>query len=136
MATWMIVEDEADLYEMLLTMIKLLGHDGLAFSAGEEAAKWIDKVASGQFEGELPVVALVDIRLPGQVSGLDVAASIRARLPTKAGEKPMKIILMTAYKLTRTQVEEAIQLSGADLLLYKPLPPIAKLQEILDGVVA
>lgn len=130
MATWMVVEDETDLYEMLLAMMRLWGYDGVAFSSGEAALDWIRRVDGGGIAGELPTLALIDIRLPGRVSGIDVSAALRDSLCLSY----TSIALMTAYRLHRGQVEDIMRASRADLLLYKPLPALAELKQILEGL--
>ncbi|MBZ0301183.1 MAG: response regulator, partial [Anaerolineae bacterium] len=77
MSTWMVVEDEPDIYEVLLAMFEMWGIDGVAFVDGEEAIAWIDDVDGGRFRGELPELALLDIRLPGAVSGAAVGERLR-----------------------------------------------------------
>jgi CheY-like chemotaxis protein len=131
MATWMLVEDELDLYEMLLAMIELMGKEGVAFSTGTDALKWIDMVDHGTVHGELPELALIDIRMPGGISGLDVSRHLRNSLFMSY----TKIVLMTAYKMSALEVKDAIRQSGADLLLYKPLPRLDQLKDILDSVI-
>lgn len=59
----MVVEDEPDIYEVLLAMFEMWGIEGVAFVDGEEAIAWIDDVDNGRFQGELPELALLDIRL-------------------------------------------------------------------------
>ncbi|MFQ3566924.1 MAG: response regulator [Aggregatilineales bacterium] len=125
----MIVEDEPDLYEMLLSMTQIMGVSGLVFANGEEADEWIADVESGVFGGELPELALLDIRLPGSIDGPMVGARLRACPPLSK----MRIFLMTAYKLSPSEEKEVLKLSGAETVLYKPLPSIDKLAEILKG---
>jgi CheY-like chemotaxis protein len=129
MTSWMIVEDEPGLYEMLLSMTEIMGVSGLAFANGEEADEWIADVESGVFGGELPELALLDIRLPGSIDGAMVGARLRACPPLSK----MRIFLMTAYKLSPSEEKEVLQLSGAETILYKPLPGIDRLTEILTG---
>lgn len=131
MATWMLVEDELDLYDMLLAMIQLMGKEGVAFTSGTDALKWIDMVDHGSVQGELPELALIDIRLPGGVNGLDVSRYLRDSLLMNY----TKIVLMTAYKMSAQDVKDAIVQSGADLLLYKPLPRLEHLKDILNNVI-
>lgn len=119
MSTWMVVEDEPDIYEVLLLMLEAFGVEGLAFVDGEEAAAWIDDVNQGYYHGEMPSVALLDIRLPGSINGLMVGERLR-RSPYIA--ENIKIILVTAYKLTPEEEVEAMRISGADKLIYKPIP--------------
>lgn len=129
MATWMVVEDEPDIYEVLLLMLEAFGVEGLAFVDGEEAASWIDDVNNGYYHGEIPSVALLDIRLPGSISGLTVGERLRNSpyIPSD-----LKIILVTAYKLTAEEEVQAMRISGADKLIYKPIPRFTDFQRIVS----
>ncbi len=130
MTTWMVVEDEPDLYDMVLAMYETLGIDGVAFLNGEDAVNWLDDVDAGAVDVDLPQLALLDIRLPGAISGIHVGARIRAS--QCLGHIP--IVLMTAYRLTPTQMNEALSEAGADLLIYKPLPTIDEFQRLMFDV--
>ncbi|MFZ4828896.1 MAG: response regulator [Phototrophicaceae bacterium] len=77
MSTWMVVEDEPDIYEVLLAMFGMWGIDGVAFVDGEEAIEWIEDVDCGRYQGELPELAMLDIRLPGSVSGIEIGERLR-----------------------------------------------------------
>lgn len=129
MTSWMLVEDEPDLYEMLLAMTQTMGVNGIAFSTGEEAVDWIEDVDAGMYQGELPVLALLDIRLPGDTSGPMVGARLRKSMPLGK----VRIILITAYRLSPSEETAFIKEAGADLLLYKPLPGFRELETILKG---
>lgn len=131
MTVWMVVEDEPDLYDMLLAMYETMGVDGVAFTDGEEAMNWIDEVDSGHYRGELPELALLDIRLPGKVNGIQVAARMR-KSPYLDN---VAVVLMTANRLSPRQETSAKRRSGAKQLLYKPLPAFREFQAILQGVV-
>ena len=132
MSTWMVVEDEPDIYEVLLAMFEMWGIEGVAFVDGEEAIAWIDDVDSGRFRGELPELALLDIRLPGTISGPMVGERLR-KSPVLGH---MAIVLTTAYKLTTEQEKDVMTLAGADQLIYKPLPKFNELQRFLEKVIA
>ncbi len=132
MSTWMVVEDEPDIYEVLLAMFEMWGIEGVAFVDGEEAVAWIDDVDSGRFRGELPELALLDIRLPGVISGPKVGE--RLRKSTRLGE--IAIVLSTAYKLNTEEELRVIAQAGADELMYKPLPKFNELQQRLEAVIA
>ena len=41
MSTWMVVEDEPDIYDVLLAMFEIWGIEGVAFVDGGEAVGWI-----------------------------------------------------------------------------------------------
>lgn len=132
MSTWMVVEDEPDIYEVLLAMFEMWGIDGVAFVDGEEAISWIEDVDNGRFQGELPELALLDIRLPGKFTGPMVGE--RLRKSEVLGNIP--IVLSTAYKLSAQEEADYIKQAGADRLMYKPMPRFDELQRILEAVIA
>jgi len=132
LSTWMVVEDEPDIYEVLLAMFEMWGIEGVAFVDGEEAAAWIEDVDKTRFQGELPELALLDIRLPGNISGPMVGE--RLRKSPVLGE--VAIVLSTAYKLSTDEEKQVILQAGADKLIYKPLPKFNELQRMLEEVIA
>jgi CheY-like chemotaxis protein len=127
----MVVEDEPDIYEVLLAMFEMWGIDGIAFVDGEEAIKWIDDVDKGDFQGELPELALLDFKLPGDYNGAQVGE--RLRQSHVLGD--IAIIMSTAFKLTPEEQQDVMALSGADKWLPKPLPRFNVLQGVLDDVI-
>lgn len=132
MSTWMVVEDEPDIYDVLLAMFGIWGIEGVAFVDGEEAVAWIEDVDNKRFQGELPELALLDIRLPGDLDGIDVGERIRK----SAVLGDIAIVLTTAFKLTPEQEVEYMARSQADKLIYKPLPKFSELQGILEAIIA
>lgn len=132
MSTWMVVEDEPDIYEVLLAMFEMWGIDGTAFVDGEEALAWIEDVDRGKYSGELPELALLDIRLPGPAQGNDVAK----RLRESAALKNIAIVLTTAYKLSPPHDQQMIDGAGADKLIYKPLPKFNELKQLLEELIS
>jgi CheY-like chemotaxis protein len=131
MTTWMVVEDEPDLYDMVLAMYDTLGVNGVAFANGEEAMEWIEAVESGHFQDEIPELALIDIRLPGKVSGVDVAE--RMRQSSNLGHAA--IVYMTAYRLSPKDEKAVIARADADKLIYKPLPEINVFETVLRDLI-
>jgi CheY-like chemotaxis protein len=127
----MVVEDEPDIYEVLMAMFGIWGIDGVAFVDGEEAMAWIDDVDNGRFQGELPELALLDIRLPGDIQGPKVGERLR-KSPLL---NQVAIVFATAYKLTPDEEKEIMAQAGADRLIYKPLPKFADLQKLLEDTI-
>lgn len=130
MTTYMIVEDEPDLYDMLMAMSGVLGVDEVAFSTGEEAVIWIEEVEAGHFEEEVPILGLIDLRLPGDIDGVMVAE----RLRESASLNNMAVVLMTAYYLSPAEERSSMERADADLLIYKPLPSFPMLRDLLRTV--
>lgn len=126
----MVVEDEPDIYDVLLAMFELWGIEGVAFVDGAEAIAWIDAVDEGRVHGDLPELAILDIRLP-EASGPEVGA----RLRKSPKLKNIAIVLITAYRLSTEEERAVIEQAGADRLMYKPLPAMPELRSILDEVV-
>ena len=131
MTTWLVVEDEPDLIEMFQATTELMGVDSLIFSSGEDALDWIDTVERGHFAGEAPVLALLDIRLSGEVTGVMVSALLRECPQLNR----ITLVLMTAYRLSPPWEQVMLSQSGADLLLYKPLPAFKDLRRLLQSLV-
>jgi DNA-binding response OmpR family regulator len=127
-STWMIVEDEPDIYGLLLAMFDVWGIEGIAFVDGDEATRWIMDVDAGMPLREPPELALVDIRLPGEISGIHIGERLR-KSPLLDN---MVIVLITAYRLSPADEESMRMQAGADILLYKPLPDLRDLRGMLD----
>lgn len=130
MPTWMVVEDEPDIYDVLLAMFEIWGIEGVAFVDGGEAVSWIEGVDQGRIRGELPELAILDIRLP-EMSG--PAVGHRLRQSPILGE--IAIVLITAYHMSPEEEQAAIAEAGADMLLYKPLPGMSELRQKMDAVI-
>lgn len=131
MPTWMVVEDEPDIYDVLLAMFEIWGIEGVAFVDGAEAVSWIDDVDQGRTRGELPELAILDIRLP-EISGPEVGMRLR-KSPILGG---IAIVLITAYHMSPEEEAAVIEQAQADLLLYKPLPAMLELRAAMDRVIA
>lgn len=127
MGRWMIVEDEPDLYDMLLAMTDVMGIDGLAFANGEDAVDWIEDVDAKSLSTDLPELALLDIFLPGKIKGGDVSA--RLRQSQVLGE--ITIVLMTAFRLSPREEKALLKESGAEMLIYKPLPRLSEFTALI-----
>src|SRR5260221_7051673 len=115
--TRLVVEDDNDIRNVVAVMMSVWGEKPLPFPDGGAAWQWLDKVAEGTFSGDLPDLALMDIRMPGY-SGDKVAARIR-QIPAI---KDIPIILMTAFSLTDSEIKDMMSQAGVDYLINKPLP--------------
>ena len=130
MATWMVVEDEPDLYDMVMAMYDTLGVEGVSFAEGEEAFDWIDEVDKGYYQGELPELVLLDIRLPGSVDGTMVGE----RLRKSPRLKNIVIVIMTANRLSPEDEREIMTRTAAESLIYKPLPKLTEFKQMLNDL--
>jgi CheY-like chemotaxis protein len=130
MSTWMVVEDEPDLYDTLLALFEIWSIDGVAFTDGMDAVKWIEDVDSGHAGTNLPELAILDIRLPG-VSGPDIGY----RLRQSPRLREIAIVLTTAYSLSPQQEREVIARADADMLMYKPLPSPLEFRDQLQAAI-
>src|ERR1041385_3528034 len=128
--TWMVVEDEPDIYDVLLAMFEIWGIEGVAFVDGAEAVSWIEDVDKGNVTGELPELAILDIRLP-EISGPEVGA--RLRKSQQLGK--IAVLMITAYRLTPDEEQQVIARAQADKLMYKPLPAMPELRKALDTII-
>ena len=124
--TWMIVEDDAAIRDVIEMMCELWGFKALTFRDGFQAA---DYLSNPELAEPLPDVALLDIRMPGPW-GHEISSRIRQH-PRLSD---IGIVLMTAYELPGADEERYLQTSGADKLLFKPLPPMDDLLEFVNGV--
>jgi CheY-like chemotaxis protein len=108
-----------------------MGISAKAFQRGEDLLIWADNLEVRREDETLPELALIDIRLSGMVSGIEVACRLRKN-PLM---KDIAIVMMTAYRLRRDEAEKIMALSGADKILYKPLPRKKELHAILKDVI-
>ena len=130
MKPWLLVEDEPDISEMLLAVFDIWQIDCIAHQNGEETMAWLEQVNRGEV-ANLPELALIDIRLVGEVDGITVAQRIRSCPDLKH----IIIVLNTAYSLTEQEKQHCLQISGADRVMSKPLPRFDKLYEELQSLI-
>lgn len=126
---WMLVEDDADIRNIISLMMTMWGESPLVFADGNAAWAWLDKVEQGTAQGVLPELALMDIRMPGP-TGDKIAARIRQTGPIKH----IPIVLMTAYALSEAEVKEMVEQTGIDYLMNKPLPDLDVFRQILYDI--
>lgn len=127
---WLIVEDEADIRNLVAMMCQVWGNTPITYETGQKAWDWLDTVESGEYTGTLPDFALMDIRMPGK-RGNEISARIRT-IPAIAD---IPIVLMTAFVMTDEERERMIKDCGVDKIINKPLPDFDELRALLYDVI-
>lgn len=83
-ATILVVEDHPLVLRLVASAVESLGHIALTAESADEAKRRME-------QGLLPSLVLSDIRMPGEIDGLDLAQWIRVHRPG------LPVILQTAY---------------------------------------
>ena len=122
----MVVEDDHAIRDVISTMCELWDHQILTFKDGFEAMAYLDDEVVPE---PVPDVALIDIRMPGPWGH-----EISARLREHPQLHDIGIVLMTAYALPGADAETYLETSGADRLVYKPLPPMDELHAVVVSI--
>jgi PAS domain S-box-containing protein len=110
----LVIEDNNDGREMLVTMLRLSGHEVLEAATGENGI--------GMAAQHSPAVVLVDIGLP-DVSGYEVGRQLRKML---GGD--VRLVALTGYGQAEDRARS--QAAGFDAHVLKPIDP-RKLTEVL-----
>lgn len=126
---WLIAEDEADIRNLIAMMCQIWGHETLLFENGERVWKWLDEVETGGYQGVMPELVLMDIRMPGK-KGTEIAQRMRA-IPHF---QPLPIVLMTAFSLNESERSEILIGDGVDHIINKPLPDLEELRHLLHNI--
>jgi CheY-like chemotaxis protein len=124
---WLVVEDDDDIRNYVKVLFMTWGHAALEFRDGKQTFAWLDAVEGGSHDGELPELALMDIRMPGP-RGNEIARRMRSiehfhRIP---------IVLMTAFSLSSDERQTMLARDGVDTIIGKPLPDLLELKAMLD----
>lgn len=101
-----VVDDNVDLVDSLLSVLELLGHHAYGATSGADGVRLVEE--------KRPDVALVDVGMPG-MSGFDVAAQIRRRPWGHA----MILIALTGWG--RDEDRELCRDAGFDHVALKPV---------------
>lgn len=128
--SWLIAEDEADIRNLIATMIQVWGHNPVAYENGQKVWDWLDTIEQGTAKEPLPELVLMDIRMPGK-KGNELANRMR----TLPSFKSTPIVLMTAFSLSESERLEMIQQDGVDQIIHKPLPDFEQLRTMLHNIV-
>ncbi len=101
-----VVDDNEDLVESLLSVLQLLGHEAWGALSGAEGVRLVDE--------KRPAVAFIDVSMPG-MNGFDVAAQIRRRSWGHG------IILIALTGWGRDEDQELCRDAGFDHVALKPV---------------
>jgi DNA-binding response OmpR family regulator len=126
---WLVVEDEEDIRNIVKVMFTAWGHASIDFRDGNQTYDWLDKVEAGTIQGELPELALLDIKMPGP-RGNEIARRMR----TFDQFKTIPIILMTAFTLEDHERQSMVRDDGIDYIINKPLPDFFELKKQLEEI--
>lgn len=118
MARIVVVEDDRDIRELVALILDEEGHTTVATATGPEALQ-----ACGH---AVPDLVLLDVSLPGQLSGLEVCRRLRS------DERMTDVPIMLLTARARTSDVEAGYAAGANDYLVKPFSPSELLRRIED----
>ena len=76
--TWLVVEDDADLRELMVALLEDAGMETMECDSAEAA------LALMLIHGRKMAVVLADVQLPGLMDGLDLMREIKLRWPSLA----------------------------------------------------
>jgi DNA-binding NtrC family response regulator len=116
----LVVDDEPDI---LLGLSMILEERGHYVNAFDKPAKALEHIASGDVQYDL---VITDYRIPGGISGLDLAKRIKEHARTT--RKKTNVFLMTAFdvlslpELNEPELNEATKSEIVDEIIRKPIP--------------
>lgn len=127
---WLIAEDEADIRNLVAMMAQVWGHTAITFESGIKAWEWLESVDAGEYQGDLPDFALMDIRMPGK-RGPELSKKIREISVLQH----IPIVLMTAYAMGEDDIAKMRREYGVDVIINKPLPDFESLRVMLHQII-
>ena len=121
MATVLIVDDEADILELIKVNLELDGHRVLTALGGGEALVRVKE--------EVPDLILLDVMMPG-VDGWTVLGQIKAEADIDVASIP--VLMVTARAAQEDRIRGGIE--GAIRYITKPFSPMELRQEVRDAL--
>lgn len=118
MAKIMLVEDAADTRDLITAILEMAGHAVTSAETGEEGMTKIQTLR--------PDVILMDMSLPGSLSGLDVVHALRADSAFDA----TPILALTAHALVDDRRRSLAV--GCDEHITKPIFDLEEFTEIVS----
>lgn len=118
MATIMLVEDAADTRDLFKTVLEMAEHQVEIAESGEECFAKLANIK--------PDVILMDISLPGELSGLDVVKKLRA----DEDYQDIPILALTAHAMENDRILSLA--AGCDEHISKPVFDLGTITEIIS----
>ena len=121
----LVVDDEPDILLGLSSLLERLGHCVKTF---DDPAQALEHIASGDVHYDL---VITDYRMPGGISGLDLAKRVKeheTRKGGRGGRRKTKVFLMSAFdimslpELNEPELNEAAKSEIVDEIIQKPIP--------------
>lgn len=122
---WLSVEDNLEDRKVLQALSGIFAADFYEINDGYSALDWVRSVDHNHYEGTLPSVAVIEVRVSGP-RGNEIARYMR-RLPQF---DQTCIILTSRYPFTEEECVELTETASVDGFLVKPLPSLADLENI------
>ncbi len=120
MAKILIAEDEPDIRELVLFMLRFAGYEVVAATNGEEAVQTASR--------EIPDLILLDVRMP-RMTGYDACRLIKAN----PALRDVPIVFLSA-KGQESEIQSGLD-AGAEEYLLKPFSP-AELTNRVRGILS
>lgn len=117
MAAVMLIEDAIDTRDLITMILEMAGHKVVSAETGEACI--------AKLENFLPDLILMDISLPGKLSGLDVVRKLR----TDEAYDQTPILALTAHAMPQDHVNSLA--AGCDEHITKPIIDIASFTETI-----
>jgi len=117
----LIVNDEPDILFGLSALLEGHGHFVKTF---DDPAQALEHIASGEVDYDL---VITDYRMPGGISGLDLAKRVKEHERRKGRRKKTKVFLMSAFdimslpELNEPGLNEAVKSEIVDEIIQKPI---------------
>jgi CheY-like chemotaxis protein len=128
---WLVVEDDDDIRNYVKMLFMAWGHNAIEFRDGKQTFAWLDAIESGAHAGDLPELALLDIRMPGP-RGNEIARRMRSI----EHFRKIPIVLMTAFSLSASERQAMLERDAVATIINKPLPDLFELKAMLDRLAA
>ena len=120
----LVVDDDADIRDSLVTLLELLGCESSAVGRGEDALRVLTETTS---DAEQVHVAFVDVSMPG-MNGYDLASAYR-----RSSQHAVQATLVATTGWGTEKDRERALREGFDIHLVKPVD-MAQLHLVLEAV--